>query len=364
MKKTQCFDALLQFDSSASKGPEQARLKLGEIRVSVSLNYFPHEQTGSSEASFVQISCSQPVETGWGDVFTLEIQGDSVSLIKGTVLDPAAQKVTRSKEKKQLEYLAALTGDAKEMFYASALKKGINGLSENEVAEFSTLPEKEQVEIAQSLEGEGRIKILAFSPLLVVAQQSFEFLCDRILDFVESGHLEKPEILGIQEEKIKERFQLQTKMMVLALKYLEKEKKIIRRQDRVFPSNFKLVASSQEEELLSELETLILKGEFHRISQEQLKIRFHLSDLRLERLLALLAERQKIVQGSDGFLLHSKWLEELIVKIKGMGKDELSIADFKELTGLSRKYAIPLLELLDQMGVTLRQGNVRKILSD
>ena len=109
---------------------------------------------------------------------------------------------------------------------------------------------------------------------------------------------------------------------------------------------------------------MILKGEFHRIPQEQLKIRFHLSDLRLERLLALLAERQKIVQGSDGFLLHSKWLEELIVKIKGMGKDELSIADFKELTGLSRKYAIPLLELLDQMGVTLRQGNVRKILSD
>ena len=209
--------------------------KLGEIRVSVSLHYYPHEQTGSSEASFVQISCSQPVETGWGDVFTLEIQGDSVSQIKGTVLDPAAQKVTRSKEKKQLEYLAALTGDAKEMFYALALKKGINGISENEVAEFSTLPEKEQAEIAQSLEGEGRIKILAFSPLLIVAQQSFEFLCDRILDFVESGHLEKPEILGIQEEKIKERFQLQTKMMVLALKYLEKEKKIIRRQDRVFP---------------------------------------------------------------------------------------------------------------------------------
>ncbi len=364
MKKTQCFDALLHFDPTVSKGPDQTWLKLGEMRISVSLHYYPHEETLGSVGSYVQISCSQSVETGWGDVFSLEISSDSISQVQGRVLDPASQKVTRSKEKKRLEYLAALTGDAKEMFYALALKKGINGINEDEVAEFSTLPEKEQIEIAQSLEGEGRIKILAFSPLLIVAEESFEFLCDRILDFVESSHLEKPEVLGILEEKIKERFQLQTKMMVLALKSLEKEKKIIRRQDRVFPSDFKLIASPQEEELLSELEALILKGEFHRIPQEQLKIRFHLSDLRLERLLALLAERQKIVQGSDGFLLHSKWLDELIVKIREMGKNELSVADFKELTGLSRKYAIPLLELLDQMGVTLRQGNVRKILSD
>jgi len=363
MKETQCFDALLQFDSSAATGSSEALLTLRETRVPVSLYFYPHEEE-SSEKAYVQISCSQPVETGWGDVFILEIKSDADNQIEGTVLNPSAHKVTRSKEKKQIEYLAALTAGAKEMFYALALKKGINGITENEVAEFSILPEKERIEIAQTLEGEGRIKILTFSPLLIVAQQSFEYLCDRILDFVASSHHEKPEILGISEEKIKERFQLHEKMMVLALKYLEKEKKIIRRQDRVFPWDFKLIASPQEEELLSELESLILKGEFQRIPQDELKRRFNLSDLRLERLLALLAERQKIIQGSDGFILHSKWLEELIVRMKETGKDELSVADFKELTGLSRKYAIPLLELLDQMGVTLRQGNVRKILND
>jgi Elongation factor SelB, winged helix len=38
------------------------------------------------------------------------------------------------------------------------------------------------------------------------------------------------------------------------------------------------------------------------------------------------------------------------------------VAEFKALTSLSRKYAIPLLELLDQMGVTRRRGAVREIL--
>jgi hypothetical protein len=39
-----------------------------------------------------------------------------------------------------------------------------------------------------------------------------------------------------------------------------------------------------------------------------------------------------------------------------------NLADFKKLTGLSRKYAIPLLELLDQMKVTRRRGAWREIL--
>jgi selenocysteine-specific elongation factor len=40
---------------------------------------------------------------------------------------------------------------------------------------------------------------------------------------------------------------------------------------------------------------------------------------------------------------------------------ELSPTDFKELTGLSRKYSIPLLEYLDKQKITMRVGDVRKL---
>ena len=69
-----------------------------------------------------------------------------------------------------------------------------------------------------------------------------------------------------------------------------------------------------------------------------------------------------IVEGIDGFILHSRWLDEIIRKIRSSGKRELTVADFKGMTGLSRKYSIPLLELLDSMGVTRRKGSVRDIL--
>ncbi|NTU51038.1 MAG: hypothetical protein HGA94_01180, partial [Candidatus Aminicenantes bacterium] len=57
-----------------------------------------------------------------------------------------------------------------------------------------------------------------------------------------------------------------------------------------------------------------------------------------------------------------KLLDELVLKIRGSKKRELTVADFKAMTGLSRKYSIPLLELLDSMGVTRRKGSVRDIL--
>ena len=48
-----------------------------------------------------------------------------------------------------------------------------------------------------------------------------------------------------------------------------------------------------------------------------------------------------------------------IIKEHFKDKDSLNISDFKELTGLTRKTAIPLLEYLDREKYTIRSGDVR-----
>ena len=113
---------------------------------------------------------------------------------------------------------------------------------------------------------------------------------------------------------------------------------------------------------MAELEELSLKGEFKRVSLEEIRKRLRISTDRLNRLLALLIERKKVIQGKDGFLLHSQWLDEVVAQLHSWSRDEISIAEFKAMTGLSRKYAIPLLELLDQLGITRRIGSHREIL--
>ncbi len=107
---------------------------------------------------------------------------------------------------------------------------------------------------------------------------------------------------------------------------------------------------------------MYFKGEFRSVSLQDLHQEFHLPSQKLNMMLSLLIERKKIVQGKDGFIIHSHWLDEIIAKIRNFGKKELLVADFKKMTGLSRKYAIPLLELMDQMGITQRKGSSREIL--
>ena len=78
----------------------------------------------------------------------------------------------------------------------------------------------------------------------------------------------------------------------------------------------------------------------------------------------LVRERVLLKIGSD-VVLHRDAvhrLTKLLADYKRTRGERLAIADFKELAGVSRKFAIPLLEYLDRSGVTRRVGDYRVIL--
>jgi selenocysteine-specific elongation factor len=67
---------------------------------------------------------------------------------------------------------------------------------------------------------------------------------------------------------------------------------------------------------------------------------------------------------ADDFFMHRKTLDDIKIKIQELkaAQKTFSVADFKTRFGVTRKYAIPLLELLDREGVTRRMGNERIII--
>jgi len=76
----------------------------------------------------------------------------------------------------------------------------------------------------------------------------------------------------------------------------------------------------------------------------------------------LLREKVLVRLGSDSLCADRKSLETLAKQIRALPGRELDIAMFKQLTGVSRKYAIPLLEYLDREWVTVKRGDRRLIL--
>ena len=83
----------------------------------------------------------------------------------------------------------------------------------------------------------------------------------------------------------------------------------------------------------------------------------------MRKLITLLLREKKLVRlGSDSLFVHHQELAKLTQQLKDLRGQKLDVAGFKKLTGLSRKYAIPLLEHFDRERVTRKQGEFRIVL--
>ena len=86
---------------------------------------------------------------------------------------------------------------------------------------------------------------------------------------------------------------------------------------------------------------------------------------RAQKIVTLLLREKILIKISDELVFHHSALRQLRDQIGAYKAKSatIDVATFKDMTGVSRKYAIPLLEYLDRERVTKRVGDARQILS-
>ena len=86
--------------------------------------------------------------------------------------------------------------------------------------------------------------------------------------------------------------------------------------------------------------------------------------VRAQKIVTLLLREKILIKVSDELVFHCSALEQLRRQMAAhkMKSPKIDVATFKELTGVTRKYAIPLLEYLDRERITSRVGDSREIL--
>lgn len=258
----------------------------------------------------------------------------------------------------------AVPQDDKDRLAAAVRKSGLKGLAAGEVErQFGLSPEKAAA-LSQELEAEGELLILSFTPLRLLSRSSLEHLKEKIKGALERHHRSRPSNLGLAEDKLRERFGAPRLVFSLALRSLTKDAAVAEDDGRLRLASFTPSLTPRQEHLVAQLEEECLKDGFGSVRLEDFRAEHRLAPGTLDKMMSILVSRQKIVRGRDGLYLHSRWLEEVVGKIRSLPGRELSVAEFKNITGLSRKYAIPLLELLDQMGVTRRKGSSREVLPE
>jgi selenocysteine-specific elongation factor len=76
----------------------------------------------------------------------------------------------------------------------------------------------------------------------------------------------------------------------------------------------------------------------------------------------LLRDKILVRMGNEAVYLHRDTLDALRSQMGELRGQTIDVGGFKQLTGVSRKYAIPLLEYLDREKVTRKAGDGRLVL--
>jgi len=107
---------------------------------------------------------------------------------------------------------------------------------------------------------------------------------------------------------------------------------------------------------------MLNKDGFQSPSKTELAQALSISDKEAGDLLKLLTQEGALVRINDAMYIAKEQYDRMIDLLRGFytKKPEMTVSEFRDLLGTTRKYALPLLEYLDSNKITLRIGDIRK----
>jgi selenocysteine-specific elongation factor len=136
---------------------------------------------------------------------------------------------------------------------------------------------------------------------------------------------------------------------------------VAQEKDKVRLSGHHIALEGRQQELEGQIEGIMRRSGLGPPSVKELSEQLKAGEKEVEEILSLLANGGSVVKLKGGVYFHQGPLQELrgrlVAFLKEKGK--ISTQDFKALTGVSRKYTIPLAEYFDAIKVTVRVGDER-----
>ena len=316
-------------------------------------------QLAPGQSGFAQLRTAEPLLLLPGDRFILRQFSPVVTIGGGRVLDAAPLAGKGAKESAEVLLPVLAKGRAQEILAARVARRGQSGFPLSDaVAE--TGWRRDQVETqAASLKG----ALLRFGDVLVSAE-AFAQAKNEALATVEEFHRANPLVAGISKEELRERMGLRAEVFSAVLDALLRENKLAVTGEQVRTAGRAVVFKDEEAESKRTIEQAFAGAGLKVPALKDVLAGLRVDKARAQKIVTLLLRDKVLVKISDDLVFHRLALEELRQRISAYKAKtaKIGVAEFKDLTGVSRKYAIPLLEYLDRERVTRRVGDQREIL--
>ena len=319
------------------------------------------KQLQPGQSGFARLKLDDSVMLLPGDRFIVRQFSPVITIGGGVVLD-ALEPARRMKADERLAFVQAIPAAIPAgVLLARVGRRGADGLSVAEaVAETGWL--RARVESLASELVASR-KLLRFGDVLISSDAAAK-LRAQLKTTVDAFHKANPLVAGISREELREKVGVGAEVFRGVEELLVRDKQLVLAGDLVHAAGRGVVLRDDEAESKKQIEAAFALAGLKVPALKEVLASLPVDQVRAQKIVTLLLRDRVLVKLADDLVFHRDALEGLrkLVVAQKTQTPKLNVVAFKDLAGVSRKYAIPLLEYLDRERVTRRVGDERVIL--
>lgn len=356
------LDVKLSLLSSSKPLKTGARVHLHAFTsdVIVALKLHEGKQVSAGAEAFAQIQGSAALLLVPGDRFIIRQFSPAVTIGGGIVLD--AHPFRKMNNAARIEFLNVVSGkDSTRASLARITRRSANGITVRELTRESGFgPGVLEPIIASLLQQQVIVRHGDF----LLSRTTLENICKQLIDLVTQFHAKNPLVQGISKESLREQARLAESPFEVALNHAVAGNKLALTADLVHLPGRGVVMKDEEANSRKIIESAFSSAGLKVPALKDVLAGLKIDKARAQKIVTLLLREKVLIKLSDDLVFHASALAQLRTQIHAekARSSRIDVARFKDLTGVSRKYAIPLLEFLDRERVTKRDGDERIIL--
>ncbi|GAV25336.1 selenocysteine-specific translation factor [Carboxydothermus islandicus] len=340
---------------------QQIRFYLGTAERLGRVLLLDREELEPGGEAYAQIMLEDSVVADRSDRFIIRSYSPMVTIGGGQVLDPYPARKYKRFRAEVIENLKIKEKGEPAELVLNVLLHNPKPMEQKVIEQKTTLPAPTVEEsINRLLAGN---KIYQSREKLYYAAENYAKILTKTKEFLQAYHRQYPLRIGIPKDELKSKLfnDFTPREFSAFLEIAEERKELKVSGNKVaLPDHFPEFTAELEkakERIINYFKQAALTPENLKVILPNFSIK---EDLAVE-LINYLVEQGELIKIDEEIYLDRQHFEEAMVRITKLLKEkgEIVIADVRELLGISRKYALPLLETLDQLKITRRLGDKR-----
>jgi len=364
LKPTYMVDTVLDYLESAPKklkNRAKVRFHCGTSEIISTVILLDREDLSPGDTCFAQFRLEKPTVVLAKDRFVIRSYSPIRAIGGGSVLNPLPLKKRRFSKESLQELSVLSSGSDREIAEQFIKGSQIQGLSKIELSFLTNLGEKKLDEILNGLLSDTIIIPTDTEDEVFIHADLYNKAKEEMVTILADYHRRFPLKKGLLKEELRSKVtvNIKEKLFNQLIDALIKDSLVAREKDIVWHRDHKVELLEDQEELRKEIEQIYLKAGLeppYFKDLDQNKIKRGGRDL-----LEIMVKDGTLIKVKEDLYFHKKSIEDLKGRLVDFIKEkgEVTTPELKDITRISRKYTIPLIEYFDKIQLTVRIGDKR-----